>query len=188
MVLRHPRLPKRQLPLELLFPRWYYPSVMIAVPRRHSMRLSTRLSTRRSTRRSMRLSSFVATLLSGVLTFQLALAGGGMLCLMPSGDGMPAMQTMQQAMPGALPAASRVLPHGQQHAGKGEAGAPADQPCDGHGQPVQCVTMAACAPSVVPVARAVTLMPPRVPAVVVSAPIIVPPSQTSAPELPPPRP
>jgi hypothetical protein len=138
-------------------------------------------------RRSTRLSSFVATLLSGVLTFQLALAGGGTLCLMPSGDGMPSMQTMQQTMPGALPAASRVVLHDRQHTGKGEAGIPADQPCDGHGQPAQCVTMSACAPSVIPVARTVTLLPPRVPAVVASAPIIVPPSQTSAPELPPPR-
>jgi hypothetical protein len=163
MNLRHQQQHDRPAPLELPSPQWYYPFVMIAVPRRHSMRLS----------------SFVATLLSGVLTFQLALAGGGMLCLMTNGDGMSSMQ--------AVPGASRVVVHGAQRASEGKAGTPADQQCDGHGQPVQCVTMAACAPSVIPVARAVMLTPPRVPAVVVSAPVIVPPSQTSAPELPPPR-
>lgn len=141
--------------------------LMIAVSRRHSTRLSTRLS------------SFVATLLSGVLTFQLALAGGGMLCLMPSSDGISSMQ--------AMPSASQVALHGQHRASQGNARTPVDQPCDGHGQPAQCVTTAACAPSVIPAGRAVTLTMPRVPAVVVSAPVIVPLSQTSAPELPPPR-
>jgi hypothetical protein len=118
-----------------------------------------------------------------VLTFQLALAGGGMLCLMPNADGMSSMQ----ATPGAMPSASRVALRGQQRTSQGNAGTLADQPCDGHGQPVQCVTMTACAPSVIPVARAVTPALPRVPAAVAVAPVIVPPSQTPAPELPPPR-
>ena len=134
-----------------------------------------------------RLSSFVATLLSGVLTFQLALAGGGMLCLMPHGDSISSMQAMPTAMQTAMPSASRVALQRQHRASHGNAGTPADQSCDGHSQPAQCVTMAACAPSVIPVARAVAATMPRVPAVIVSAPVIVPLSQTSAPELPPPR-
>jgi len=64
---------------------------------------------------------------------------------------------------------------------------PPNEPCDGQSQPAQCVTMAACAPSVLPVASAVAHTALRVPVVVVSAPTIVPLSQTPAPELPPPR-
>jgi hypothetical protein len=131
-----------------------------------------------SRNRSARLTSLVATLLSGVLALQLTLAGSGMLCLMPHHDGMSSMQ----AVAGAPLAVGRAA---VQHVG---TTIPASQPCgDEGGQPAQCVTMAACAPSVLPVASVVTLTAPRVPAAVVSAPTIAPHSETSAPELPPPR-
>jgi len=130
-----------------------------------------------SGRRSSRLAPFVGTLLSAVLAFQLTLAGGGILCLMPHDGAMSSMQPMQAS---SQMAAGLTL----QRTGQGS---PTDQPCDGQSQPAQCVTMTACAPSAIPVASAVARTTPRVPAVVVSAPTIVPLSQTSAPELPPPR-
>lgn len=100
-----------------------------------------------------------------------------MLCLVPHRDGMESMQAMQNS---SQPAAGLA----QQRANEKT---PPSEPCDGQGQPAQCVTMAACAPSVLPVASAVTRATPRVPVVVASAPTIVPLSQTTAPELPPPR-
>ncbi len=136
-------------------------SVMIAVPR-------SRLT---------RLSSFVGTLLTVVLAVQLTLAGSGLLCLTQYRDGMPSMQMAHSG--------SRVVAGLAQQ--PVDEKAPPSEPCDGQGQPTQCVTMAACAPSVLPVARVVTLTPPRVPVVVASGPTIVPLSQTTAPELPPPR-
>lgn len=131
-----------------------------------------------SRRRSTRLSSLIATLLSGVLAFQLMLAGGGMLCLMPAhSDAMASMRAMQATSQVAAAPAPRLA----------QAGIPVDQPCDGRGQPAQCVTMAACAPGVLPAMTAVALAAPRISSAAVSTPETAPLSQTSAPELPPPR-
>ncbi|MDQ2890010.1 MAG: hypothetical protein M3R65_05575, partial [Gemmatimonadota bacterium] len=146
-----------------------------------------RFSRRRFARLPSRFSTVAAALLFSVMAFQLVLVGSGSLCLMPHHDGMPSTATSMKmatqithSFGAAQQAAVRT---------RTSTRMPADQ-CDkgdGQRQPPQCATMAACAPSVLPITVAVAAAATRVASRAVPAPVLAALSRTSAPELPPPR-
>lgn len=126
-----------------------------------------------------RLRPLLAALVSSVWTFQLLLAGSGVLCLVPHGGARPAMRAPTTA---AAMTASPASTDGAMR-----DGAMPDVPCGEQQIPVQCLPMAACA------SGAVVTAPVPGPGALgafarIFAPaVLIPPSPTSLPELPPPR-
>ena len=122
----------------------------------------------------------VAALVSGALLLQLVLVGSGFACIMPKMDATHAAATANAApMPGMD--MSTNVPSSTDGPVSGDA------PCHLPWAPASCQPMAPCGPAAV-TAPALTLLLPEVTlSEVARLVVLVPPSRSTAPELPPPR-
>lgn len=139
------------------------------------------------TRRSLMGRSFVATVLSGILAFQLALAGLGATCVMPTSDGsMSTAGLASGAMAGmAMPGANGPDASRSDRVPGSDRGP--STPCNQPGNPASCQVMSPCAAAFIAAAAPRTDAATVAPITIRSVRVLAPPSRTTAPELPPPR-
>lgn len=120
------------------------------------------------------------TLTSSFVALQLTLLGGGPGCPMPAPGAAHASASAEHE-------SVRVMP------GMAMAGAAADadgavpEPCDGATAPTACATMTPCLFAAIAPSVAVDAPSSDESSRVVAALVLTPPSETAAPELPPPR-
>ena len=130
-----------------------------------------------------RMRPLVGALLSVVLAFQLMLTSTGTLCVLPHDAAMPSME-MHTAMgsdrDGSAAASDR-------QSRTDHATTPGRQSCDHPSMPAHCLALTACASSAIASARIAGPAAPDAAAPTIVALVVVQPSPSAPPDLPPPR-
>ncbi|MGH7664808.1 MAG: hypothetical protein ACRENI_11005 [Gemmatimonadaceae bacterium] len=125
-------------------------------------------------------------LVPGLIALQLSLLGGGsgFVCPMAGHDG-----SLRPDIAGSSAASVAEMEMPAQSATSlgGDSSSPDETPCDHPTTTQSCQTMAPCGPVLVLAAEESSGMMPPVTSRVIDARVLTPPSQSTPPELPPPR-